>query len=281
MAASQLTTLSRTQIASSLEAYPSAIAHKSSLTPSKPNTESLVALDEWYHSLPTLSGSKGEGRMRGKQDLIKLMQWKLAREKFRPTLLSLISSNDASICSEVLQRAATHLSSHTPSFELDTEESLKSVESTMRILAELRGIGPATSSAIVATWSPMGVFQSDELAQALLGDVKIEYTWTFYRKFYRAAIETMKKWQGEREGKVLERVAWSMAHTPTEVPSSVAGKEVKQKLDERGEMPASKHKDSQSNSSVKLEPKETRSKREVKDEASAGEGRVSKRLRSR
>lgn len=94
----------------------------------------------------------------------------------------------------------------------------------MKILTELKGVGPATSSAIVASWVPWGVFQSDELVLNLneggkgKGQGNIEYTWAFYKRFYGEAIEVVKKLtedrEGVRSGKDVEKVAWSMLYGP-------------------------------------------------------------------
>lgn len=209
---STLERLSAAQISHYLSDYADAIASKP-LSSTQLRGESLVELDAWYQSLPTLTcPSDLSCGLAGKADLVKLMQWKLSREKFRPTLLSLIRSNPPEVCEEVLRRAADNLLSNPPT-PISPEGCLSAVEGTMRILAELRGVGPATSSAIVAAWSPLGVFQSDELATAVLGQgTKVEYTWAFYKRFYRKAWEVMKKM--EVSGREVERVAWSMAYGP-------------------------------------------------------------------
>ncbi|SOV05662.1 uncharacterized protein UDID_06349 [Ustilago sp. UG-2017a] len=215
--------LSATQIQSYLDSYPSAIAHKASLSSTAPKPgEGLADLDNWYQSLPALTASSDLKKgIKGKAELEKLMRWKLAREKHRPTLMSLIKSNPAATCTNVITRASTHLLSHSSrlsSEKSSAEELLKAVEGTMRILAELRGVGPATSSAIVASWVEWGVFQSDELVMSLMGKgVKIEYSWGFYKKFYRLAVHSLRGWR--KDGKVgsareMERVAWSVFYSP-------------------------------------------------------------------
>lgn len=233
-------TLTSDQIQSYLDSYPAALAYKASLssTASTPGN-SLLDLDEWYQSLPPLltTSSLSHG-IKGKSELEKLMRWKLSREKHRPTLLSLIKSNPASTCTELLTRASTHLLSHCPALSLGsspTEELLKAVEGTMRILAELKGVGPATSSAIVASWVDYGVFQSDELVMGLMGKgVKIDYSWAFYKKFYRLAVESLKKLRKDgrvKSGKEMERVGWSMFYSPTSLAGS---KETKKEAEHEG-----------------------------------------------
>ncbi|CDU24873.1 uncharacterized protein SPSC_04706 [Sporisorium scitamineum] len=218
--------LTSSQIEQLLEAYPSALLYKAAAstnrTPS--NNESLPDLDNWYQSLPPFTSPTDlSSTIHTKQDLLKLTRWKLSREKHRPTLLSLISSNPAPLCTQILHRAASHLHSSSPSplslSSSNPQHLLEIVTSTMKILAQLRGVGPATSSAIVASWVDYGVFQSDELAKNLLGDaVKVEYTWGFYRRFYGKALEALKRISDEKgvvvgSGRVMERVAWSMVYS--------------------------------------------------------------------
>ncbi|SPO27885.1 uncharacterized protein UTRI_05028 [Ustilago trichophora] len=238
----RLDTLTKLRIDSYLASYPAALEAKassssSSSSSSKSGSETLFELDDWYQSLPflTLPHTVQSNTVSTKPDLVKLMRWKLTREKHRPTLISLISSNSPSTCQEVLLRASkfllTHIQSHSKDLScwrgIPTEELLKMVEGTMKILAELKGVGPATSSAIVASWVPWGVFQSDELVLNLneggkgkgKGQGKIEYTWAFYKRFYVEAIEVVKKLtedtKGLRSGKDVEKVAWSMFHSPS------------------------------------------------------------------
>ncbi|SPO28927.1 uncharacterized protein UTRI_05028_B [Ustilago trichophora] len=219
-------TLTRDQIDSYLASYPAALIAKASSSTSKSTLsgETLAELDQWYQALPFLTTTTSiSDSISTKTDLIKLVKWKLSREKHRPTLISLISSNPAPICQQVLLRASTHLVTHSKHRSLQTsptEELLKVVEETMKILAELKGVGPATSSAIVASWIPWGVFQSDELVLNLnAGQGKIDYTWAFYRRFYGEAIEVVKKSMRDGKGlicgKDVERVAWSMFHGPS------------------------------------------------------------------
>lgn len=90
----------------------------------------------------------------------------------------------------------------------------------MDSLGKLKGVGPATASAIVATWTDVGIFQSDELVEVLMGKVKIEYTWPFYWRFYKEATAMLEKLKKKskglvKSGKEMERLAWSMYHSRT------------------------------------------------------------------
>lgn len=219
--------LTSEEIACYLDRYASAIALKSSSSSS--SSSSLESLDEWYQSLEPLRNIKDlKQSIWDKATLLKLVRWKLAREKHRPTLLSLVSSNPSEVCEQVLQRAANHLLAARVSPKATQDATaFKLIDSTMRIIAELKGIGPATSSAIVAAWTINGIFQSDELAMAVMGKhVKIYYTWPFYKKFYHNACDVWKHLQQADDGRVLERLAWSIAYNPPAVESAHSGHEV-------------------------------------------------------
>jgi len=93
----------------------------------------------------------------------------------------------------------------------------------MDSLGKLKGVGPATAPAIVASWTDVGIFQSDEsdeLAEVLMGKVMIEYTWPFYWRFYKEATGVLEKLKKKskglvKSGKDMERLAWSMYHSQT------------------------------------------------------------------
>lgn len=210
-------------IQSSLWLYMGAIEGKASSN----DKRRLIDLDEWYQKLPCCA-------ITSKEDLVQLMQWKLSREKHRPTLLKLIESNSVQTCSDVLSRARSHLATHQNvlKLETDTESLLRAVEGTMRIAAELKGVGPATASAIVAVWTPIGIFQSDEVVIEVMGkSVKPEYTWSFYKRFYKVAIEVLKTWKsrtGVEDGRTMEKVAWSASHSRAPLISD-EGREEKEK----------------------------------------------------
>ncbi|GAC99875.1 hypothetical protein PHSY_007478 [Pseudozyma hubeiensis SY62] len=206
---------------------------KSDSRPSS-SQQSLTTLDNWYQGLDELQRSSDVKKgIHDKPTLIRLVRWKLAREKFRPTLLSLVSSNSVEQCSDVLKRAASSLFPRGSLARLEEEAAWNTVKRAMDILVELKGVGPATASAIVATWIPEGMFQSDELAMALMGDkVKISYTMGFYKKFYMKAIKFLARLEGTRiwDGRGLERVAWAMYNDPEKKGAGV-GKEAEEAAD--------------------------------------------------
>jgi hypothetical protein len=88
-----------------------------------------------------------------------VMDWKLQRGKFRPQLKSLIESNSADTVRSITKDA----------FSKKWPENLS-------ILTTLRGVGPATATAILSLVDPSVPFFSDEVAGMILKQEKLRYT---------------------------------------------------------------------------------------------------------
>ncbi|KAF4339096.1 hypothetical protein FBEOM_6991 [Fusarium beomiforme] len=87
----------------------------------------------------------------GLEDIKTLVEWKLRHGKFRPTLMNLISSNDARDAQEIVKQAYE-------AYKKDAD-----IEAALGILTELRGIGPATASLLLAVHDAARViFFADE-----------------------------------------------------------------------------------------------------------------------
>ncbi|GAA5907817.1 hypothetical protein JCM8208_001954 [Rhodotorula glutinis] len=94
---------SHAELAAALARYPAALELRAAASP-KPSAQ-LVALDEWYRGdffdmmqerMKESSGDGDDGKAEGDEEwLVRLMDWKLARGKWRPRLQSLAASNSA------------------------------------------------------------------------------------------------------------------------------------------------------------------------------------------
>ncbi len=218
--------LGAASVSQHISRYASAIALKASTSKS-----GLEELDTWYQSLPYGTDSSPCSGLDSKEALLKLVRWKLGREKHRPTLLALVSSNSPDLVKETLRKAATHLAEQKLTLDSSDEDLLDGVVATMEILVGLRGVGPATASAICAAWNPVGIFQSDHLVELLQGGEKVKYTLPFYKAFYKNAIRAVKQTEAIESGKTLDKVAFSLAHPDPSLSNMQDNKDKKDKQD--------------------------------------------------
>ena len=123
-------------------------SYKSSIESlNKPN---LISLDDFYRNeLPVLVKQRNPTPYITTDELSKLMQWKLSRGKWRPRLLDFVSSLNDDVVKSASRKAF---------------ESLPDVSKAVKELTVLKGVGPATASAILAAHAPhITPFMSDEV----------------------------------------------------------------------------------------------------------------------
>ncbi|KAL3425091.1 hypothetical protein PVAG01_04372 [Phlyctema vagabunda] len=152
------------EFSDALARYPALI--KALSTPPKENSLSLVDLD-YFRYVEAPSSASVKGSHIGVEELKKLVEWKLRHGAFRPSLPKLVASNTDEKVKEITKDA----------FKLYDENSEDTAEVITK-LSELRGIGPATASLILAIHDPHSVvFFSDELFRWLFPDnSKPKYT---------------------------------------------------------------------------------------------------------
>ncbi|KAG8433390.1 hypothetical protein GDO86_017608 [Hymenochirus boettgeri] len=97
------------------------------------------------------------------------MEWKLTRGKFRPRLQQLVSSNPDGVVESCTGKA----------FQL-----LPDISAAIGELCQLKGIGPATASAVLAAGAPeLVAFMADEAVESVPGLKPVQYTLKHYLVF--------------------------------------------------------------------------------------------------
>ncbi|XP_020591196.1 uncharacterized protein LOC110032029 isoform X1 [Phalaenopsis equestris] len=160
----------------------------------------LIPLDAFYRKeLPLLIQQREPHPFVTQPELRRLLQWKLSRGKWRPRLLEFVSSLSETLVESASKRAFA---------------SLPDLTKAVSELTILKGVGPATASAVLAAYAPeVAPFMSDEAMVATLGNAK-EYTLKKYISFAEILQKKAKELSTEKEAFTpsdVERALWSSA----------------------------------------------------------------------
>uniref|UniRef100_A0A1J3G6W4 DNA binding protein n=1 Tax=Noccaea caerulescens TaxID=107243 RepID=A0A1J3G6W4_NOCCA len=163
------------------------------------NKPDLVSLDQFYRvKLPSLLHDRDPNPYLTTSELSQLMKWKLSRGKWRPRLLEFVSSLDDSAVKSASEKAF---------------KSLPDISKAVKELTVLKGVGPATASAVLAAYAPdIAPFMSDEAMEVALGNSK-DYSLKRYLLFVTKLQDKAKelKLKGEWDGASdIERALWSV-----------------------------------------------------------------------
>lgn len=144
----------------------------------------MIELDKWYQEeLPAAIGER-EPKYLTKDELTKLMKWKLSRGKFRPRLTELVQTNDEKLVESASTKAFKCVSNN--------------LKKAIKELCILKAVGPATASAILAAGAPEHApFMADESMNSVPGIGPLKYTEGQYEDFSDEIRECVKRLQNE------------------------------------------------------------------------------------
>jgi len=134
--------------------------------------EALLKLDKWYQNeLPKKIKSRGKEAHLTHEEIVQTIKWKLARGVFRPRLKDLIQMNTPRVVLQESKKAFRAIFKR------------NDLESAMNALSNLKGVGPAMASAVLAAGCPdLAPFMADELLLSMGDTEGIDYTMKEYMK---------------------------------------------------------------------------------------------------
>lgn len=157
-----------------------------------------------------------------KEQLVRLVEWKLKRGKFRPALLGYARKQEDKAVMDVTSRAYEAIKPYCCATEAQAANHEGKAESTsdvpehvideaLGILTSLKGIGPATASAIMASMHRSIPFMSDEALMVTCG--KREYTAKAYKNLVKALRATCSSLRSQKSDKGIENamIDWTVA----------------------------------------------------------------------
>lgn len=157
----------------------------------------LSELDRWYReALPAAIAGRPAPHIT-LHELVRLTEWKMARGVWRAPNLALVRSNPEPAVIDASTRALAEIPHPTRPIAL---------------LATLKGVGPATASAVAAAASPEHYPFFDELVAGQLPELgTVAWTLGYYARYAAALRDRAERLGGAWTPATLERALWSLA----------------------------------------------------------------------
>merc|ERR1719239_1395721 len=180
-----------------LDKYQETMQAKAEGKPGK--AEALLKLDKWYQNdLPKKIKGRGKEGHVTHEELVQTIKWKLARGKFYPQLTNLVRINTP---------RAVQTESRKAIFKRND------LEAAMGALSNLKGVGPAMASAVLAAGCPeLAPFMADELLLSMGDTEGIDYTMKEYMKLVaktQACVDRLNEQGGNWTPHKVELAVWT------------------------------------------------------------------------
>jgi len=164
--------------------------------------EALLKLDKWYQNdLPKKIKSRGKEAHVTHEELVSTIKWKLARGVFRPRLKDLIQMNTPRVVLQESKKAFRAIFKR------------NDLEAAVGALSNLKGVGPAMASAVIAAGCPeLAPFMADELLLSMGDTEGIDYTMKEYMKLVaktKACVERLNAQGGSWNCHTVELAVWT------------------------------------------------------------------------
>ncbi|HUE75574.1 MAG TPA: hypothetical protein VMP10_02000 [Chloroflexota bacterium] len=157
----------------------------------------LPELDRWYREDLTMSLPARRPPHVTHAELVRVVEWKMARGVWRQRNLLLVRSNEPATVEQVSQHALLRI-----------PDAVAPISS----LARLAGVGPATASAIIAAAAPDRYpFFDEVVADQVPGLGKVAFTLGYYRQYADALRDRSAQLGRDWTPALVERALWSFA----------------------------------------------------------------------
>jgi len=152
--------------------------------------DTLLKLDKWFQNeLPKKIKSRGKEAHLTHDELVQTIKWKLARGKFRPRLKDMIQMNTPRVVKQETSKAFRNLFKR------------NDLEASVSALCNLKGVGPAMASAVLAAAAPeMAPFMADECLLSMPDIEGIDYTMKEYMKYVEKTRQCVERLNACSEG---------------------------------------------------------------------------------
>ncbi|KAL7479368.1 hypothetical protein ACHAW6_005100 [Cyclotella cf. meneghiniana] len=177
----------------------------------------LVQLDEMRNTIAREWKSVGDRACLTKDQLIEvIIKWKFAKGKPRNALMPLLQSNSTKSVQDFSMRALEYASVSRCTNESDaSKDNINAVSSAINELCNLKGVGPATASAILTMHRPdLFAFMDDEVIECLY-EGKRGYTLKIYQEINARCIEIAEELNSTNGGEwtpcKVGQVLWTVA----------------------------------------------------------------------